>query len=1074
MTADMSHDPAASTVAGPALRVKLLPTVSAAFWHNAIPVLHEIEIANSSPDSFETAEIVLTADPPFAASRSWHVQGFLPGQTRRLSELDITLDGAFLDGLTESVRARALFSLRSGDTTLATTEEAIRLLPPNEWGGSNTIPDILAAFVEPNDPAVARIIHTASDLLRRSGKTDSLEGYQSGRKQRVWEQAAALWSAVASLDIRYVNPPPSFEKEGQKIRPPRQIYDERLATCLDLAALFAACLEFVGLHPLIVLTRGHAFAGLWLAQEDFASSVIDDPQSLRKRIKLDEIVLFETTLATHQPAPGFQRASTVGAEHLAEEKDAAFELAIDIHRARMRRIRPLSARLPHAQVAIADNGVIPSGPPRIDAPPQLREVEDFAPPSQQGPLGRVERWKRKLLDLSTRNRLLNFRPGRHALMIDCPDPARLEDLLAENKEFKVLPRPPIMTGADPRSARIHQDRAQEDASRAYAREAMDRGELFVGTEKEALDASLVEIFRTARSAMQEGGANTLFLALGFLSWKRQDRDTPYRAPLVLVPVELKRSSVRSGFRLARLDEARLNATLLEMLRQDYAVDMPAFDRGAPTDESGLNIPAILDEFRKKVRDIPGWEVTEDVALATFSFTKYLMWKDLAERTDKLRVNEVARRLIDGTRADAPSDDWQDVPDTRELDERLGAGELLCPMEADSSQLRAVVAAAAGKSYVLIGPPGTGKSQTITNIIANALGQDKTVLFVSEKMAALDVVHRRLTSIGLGEFCLELHSSKANKLAVLQQLGRAQAARRAFAEDEWTEAVQHIDVLRRELNGLVRALHHRHPNGWTVHRAIGLVIRSKDDIPDVRLSWPGIHSHDAAGFKKLVDVVERMAATATQVGSIANHALADIAQHDWSATWQSALLTSAKNALPKLAAVGETVDAAAKVIGLAPPRDLAGLRALKEAADLLLADSAAGGAWALSGDFPKLAARVESDCALVSKHRELKTRLSRPYASAVVTLPLPALLADWLAAKDKWFGARFLTHRRVRAALAEHAGGKAPADCEADLQLLGEMQALEKEIAAAADLQTATGGLWTGLETDTARLTTATE
>ena len=183
----------------------------------------------------------------------------------------------------------------------------------------------------------------------------------------------------------------------------------------------------------------------------------------------------------------------------------------------------------------------------------------------------------------------------------------------------------------------------------------------------------------------------------------------------------------------------------------------------------------------------------------FSFAKYLMWKDLTERTDQLRENAVVRHLIDTPRESYPS--GVAFPSPKRLDLEFGPEQTFCPLPADSSQLSAVMAAVRGKDFVLIGPPGTGKSQTISNLIAQCLAEGKRVLFVSEKIAALDVVYRRLREVGLGEFCLELHSSKARKLDVLAQLhevlGRTRRsrpgrlARRGAAAEAAARRTQHL-------------------------------------------------------------------------------------------------------------------------------------------------------------------------------------------------------------------------------------------------------------------------------------------
>lgn len=530
---------------------------------------------------------------------------------------------------------------------------------------------------------------------------------------------------------------------------------------------------------------------------------------------------------------------------------------------------------------------------------------------------------------------------------------------AKAAPLRFRPWPDLMSGGDPRSARIHRDRLNEEADRAFAHDALAKRELLVGRDEEQLQAALTEIYRTARAAQQEGGANTLFLTIGALLWRPKGKDKPYRAPLILVPVVLDRPSVRSGFLLrAHDDETRVNATLLEMLRQEFAIRLPELEEVVPEDGSGLDVKAILDAFRRKLRDIPGWEVTEEVALTNLSFTKYLMWKDLADRADALRESEVARRLMDGPAAAGAGADPPAVPRPpggtdhagATLDDELAAADLACPMEADSSQLGAVIAAARGESFVLIGPPGTGKSQTITNIIANALAQGRTVLFAAEKRAALEVVQRRLRQAGLGDFCLDLFSAKASKVAVLEQLNRAQQAREHLDEEEWRRAGEEAAALRAELNGYVRELHRRGRNGWTAYRAIGCLLRAETGgVPEIALGWPGADAHDTGDYQRLVEAVEDAAATLSRLGDgSARAALAGIECPDWSPSWQASLVEAARAAAAALVALQDAVAPAVRALAL--PADLPLTRPALEAMDalagLLLDPTAPEAAWAL--------------------------------------------------------------------------------------------------------------------------------
>ena len=362
-----------------------------------------------------------------------------------------------------------------------------------------------------------------------------------------------------------------------------------------------------------------------------------------------------------------------------------------------------------------------------------------------------------------------------------------------------------MEGSDPRSAHVHASKTGRAALDDMALEALANGEFLADVTQETLDGNLLAIFNAARTGLEEGGANTLFLAVGLLEWTEAERaETKHLAPILLIPVTLDRQSVRSGFRLRRHDdEAIVNPTLLQLLKTSFEMRIAGLDQ-IPADDKGVDVARVLQSFRLAVREIAKWEVLEQAHLGVFSFKKYLMWKDLQDRTEQLKGNRVVKHLIENA-GEVFARDGKDGEFDR-LDDTHQPQDILAPLLADSSQLKAICAIDADRDLVLEGPPGTGKSQTITNLIAHNLAKGKTVLFVSEKMAALEVVHRRLNEIGLGPFCLELHSSKARKMEVLQQLGKALAITGERTASDWAREAERLGHLRQELNGLVDALH----------------------------------------------------------------------------------------------------------------------------------------------------------------------------------------------------------------------------------------------------------------------------
>jgi very-short-patch-repair endonuclease len=280
-------------------------------------------------------------------------------------------------------------------------------------------------------------------------------------------------------------------------------------------------------------------------------------------------------------------------------------------------------------------------------------------------------------------------------------------------------------------------------------------------------------------------------------------------------------------------------------------------------------------------------VIEDIALSTFSFSKYLMWKDLVDRTDDLRNNRLVAHLVDNP--DKAFDTGQsDAVRPEDLDAKFTPKDLVTPLPADSSQLAAVVAAQEGRDFVLIGPPGTGKSQTIANIICQCLAHGKTVLFVAEKAAALDVVQRRLEQYGLGEAVLELHSNKTDRKRVLNQLGRGWDRASGGRDDGWHYINNKLRVERDKLNDYVDALHAKGTQGFSIYEALGWTAAEPKGFA---LEFASEDAHDVQTFKNLEDIADVLDRTHTATKDIPPMTL--ITAEDWSYAWQDEILAATR-------------------------------------------------------------------------------------------------------------------------------------------------------------------------------------
>jgi hypothetical protein len=372
-----------------------------------------------------------------------------------------------------------------------------------------------------------------------------------------------------------------------------------------------------------------------------------------------------------------------------------------------------------------------------------------------------------------------------------------------------------------------------------------------------LAARLSRLALSARESLTEQGVTTLYVAFGFLRWfESPDSQEEILSPLLLVPVRLERQSVESPWQLHADDEEILpNHTLAQRLASDFKVRFPITeDETIDTDDLAWRTDYYA-AVERCVQHHPGWEVRNEAAIGTFSFQKLAMWEDLGRNQDRIKAHELCRAIAGDRTFDMRRP--ADLPRAEDLDDKTQPADTHHILDADSSQHAAIVAATRGAHLVLDGPPGTGKSQTIANTIAEFLAAGKTVLFVSEKTAALDVVKRRLDERRLGDFCLELHSHKANKRRVINELGRCLNLAPEPLQDVRDDSARLYEA-RAQLNAHVRELHKvRQPLGFCAYRVHGEVAKLERLSSVSRCPIPDILSRDSTYLRKLTELLSHL-------------------------------------------------------------------------------------------------------------------------------------------------------------------------------------------------------------------------
>lgn len=479
---------------------------------------------------------------------------------------------------------------------------------------------------------------------------------------------------------------------------------------------------------------------------------------------------------------------------------------------------------------LTPDGYVIITPERIRelAPAELPDSDDIDLESPST-VDRKTIWERKLLDLTVRNRLLNV--GRSAQFAE-PDICELSRMLDEGDIINVEGMPSVILS---RKTGAHLVLTPDDPEYTYARKELDDGRLHLYTAGNQSAEDILFVLRhKAKEIMEECGANSLFMTAGTLRWSNppEHNGKSYLAPILLFPVEFTRNGdcIRGTG-----EEPVVNLTLLEMLRQKFGISIPGLDP-LPRKDGRIDVQLVLNTIRRAVMDRKDWDVDPLVFIGTFNFNKFVMWNDIHTHSEMLDESPVTRSLMEG-KLD-PKVICDSNAEGKDIDAMCPPSDILLPIKADSSQMKAIRDAVDGKSFIVHGPAGTGKSQTITNIIANALYRGKRVLFVSEKKAALEVVQKRLASIGLDPFCLELHSNTATKTKVLRKLDDTLSMSRPESPADFAGSAARLEGLISTLNGHVKDLHSVHPCRLSAYDCISAYLSCGADLPryDIPAAW----------------------------------------------------------------------------------------------------------------------------------------------------------------------------------------------------------------------------------------------
>ncbi len=844
--------------------------VSYADYFARRPLFTSLQVKNEGEETFTDLTLTIEGTNGVLVPYSCNLE--LPFESVVEVALDNLLSPHYFSSAEEVREEKITVTLKTEKKLLLSQEWTIKTLPFDYWLGTEGDAELLASFVRPRLGDCAKMQVEVMEQLKKWGENAELGGYVGNDKNTVRRIVAALFSSLRKASI--------LQKTADISQPVAagagvKILAERAASPLELSLFACSCLESMGLHPVLVFGAKEITCGVWLYDGCFMDTVSDDISRLDSYIAdgINNVSCFDILDVYSDKNAAYSTSETHFKQKLTLNY---YDCYVDVRRCRISKIFPLPLRAR----GLKGYEILSEEDMSHDAAPkELTYTQNLALDEE---LTKDKQWERRLLDLSMKNTQLNFSPTKTVVHILSSSADDTLSSLADNKEMTFAPVSPTMKAT--LSKKAYFGASGEVRSMKELIDLENRsGILRTFLEDTVLQETLTRLIRRNKEADEESGTKILYLAMGFLKWYSREDGGEHFAPLVLQPVQLKKSKGGAGYSVVLTDEeASVNSTLLEYLKQEFNIDI----RGLSGAIQGLKISEILAMVRVEIMNMRNWELYDDVYLSAFSFARYQMWYDLRENIGTFSQNRVIKALLDNSIL---------VEESGELlkEDKAKPEATLTPLPCDATQWEAVALSQTGKSFVLHGPPGTGKSQTITNIIANALYEGKRVLFVAEKQAALSVVKKRLDAIGIGEFCLELHSGKTNKTEVLQRLSSTLALAGEREGVSLMEKSQTITKLKEDLSEPILALHKRRRLGVSIYEAMLRCWKNKN-APDIM----NIESTFYDGLtKEKIDEYERMmlqaAAAAKECGGVHNSPFSNVNLHEYSLKIRDTLYCSSE-------------------------------------------------------------------------------------------------------------------------------------------------------------------------------------
>lgn len=823
-------------------------------------LVRDISLKNEGDGEIRDIRVRITSNEDIISTCEETAPTLLEGEEWHIVQPEIRVNTSYLAFLGERTECSIFFEVSGKDRFSNLIRQCVvrplTIMAYDQWKGNDFHTELIPAFIVPNQPFISELVTDSAKILEKMTGNPVLDAYLSDDPARIRQMAQAAYEAITKRRISEIPYTSNEEDILRRIRLSEKIRKANRASAYDITLIYLSCLEAMGLNPVMYLRREEAYAGLWLSDRTFDLSVCTNEVEAVEMVDSGEIILIDCSTMLLGLECSFDESVDRAVKSIFIPDE--FIAMLDITRARREGVKPLPFRI-HSDRAShsADRrskkkkrkrtGRISAGPSRD--PENRSDIlqTDTGSRAFANVSRNMEIWKKRLYDPDRPNRLTDLKLDGKIIPLLSPFINDYVDMLSDVMYFGLVPRPDELEMPDELSPENCND---ADSVRDILRADFRRKKVHTAYDQEGTFIRVRDIIYEAGKALEQYGKTVLYLAAGLLKWTELSSGEVKYAPLVLLPVETRHGDDRG--RPFRISEARpqFNYALLEMMEKDYFLKIEGLFP-LPRDYHGVNVRRVCELFRNAVSEREGWEVIESAFLGIFDLSGYFQ-RRMLEHTKNFREHHILRGLSEGMSR-------TDLDKNAVREERV-----FLPLASDRFQEYAVKAAMKENSFAVSGAAGSGKTQTIANIIANAVSRGKTVLFACEKTQAYRDVSARLEKIGLAPYCLYVQQGNVKLRDLLLHLKRAMQTGNIMENTGYEDKRGEVEEIGWALDGYAETMNSRHVCGYSLRELLD-IYEDFREYPDFPIQGIDADSITSVILRQRRDMVAELIAAGRSVG-----------------------------------------------------------------------------------------------------------------------------------------------------------------------------------------------------------------